>query len=145
MTSSILPTKIAAIALAALALAAPAASARSADESAATGAQQKQDFRNPDNRAETSSSAANVWPKQDLRSPDARDAARPEPTPALPGPPTWPVNPQPITPVSETAHDGGGGIDTAPLLGLITGGIVLIGGAGAVAMKTRRTRTSLTG
>jgi len=147
MTSRTIPTKIAAVAALALALAAPAASARGADESAATGAQAKQDLRSPDARdaATRAQSPAATAPKQDLRSPDARDAARPNPTAVAPGQPTWPVNPKPITPVTVTAPDGGGGIGTAPLLGLITGGIVLIGGAGAVAIRSRRPRTSLTG
>jgi hypothetical protein len=149
MTSRTTSTKLVAITLAALALAAPAASARTAtdDSAAAAAAQPKQDLRSPDARdAARPDAPPAAQPKQDLRSPDARDAARPDAPPALPGPPTWPMNPQPIAPVTESTPAGdGGGIGTAPALGILLGGMALLGGAGAVVIRHRRPRASLTG
>ncbi len=96
-------------------------------------AQPAQDYRNPDNRVQTSGGGG--APSQDLRSPDARDAA----TPKLPGPPTWPVNPEPIAPApaaESTAADGG--IDWLAMgLGL-GAGVLVCGAAVALVARSRR-------
>jgi len=118
-----------------------------------------QDLRSLDARkaAPTSSLAGTTSPKQDLRSPDARDAAIPRrkainapgatavdsatrPAPrALPDPPTWPVDPEPITPASavEATGDDGGGVDWAPIGIGIAGGLLAVGGIAALAGRRR--------
>ena len=95
-----------------------------------------QDFRNPDNRAETSSSAANAWPHQDLRSPDARDAAMSQ----LPQAPTWPVDPKPITsaPAAEPTA-AGGGVDWVMIALGGVAALLVSGAAVALVAHSRRT------
>lgn len=71
---------------------------------------------------------------QDRRSPDAADptvTARP-----VPGLPTWPVNPQPLTPVSAQASED----DGTPWLtvGLIAGAVLALAGTAATAGRIRR-------
>jgi hypothetical protein len=96
-----------------------------------------QDLRNPDNRAETSSSAANPWPKQDLRSPDARDAA----TANLPGAPTWPTDPKPITSApAATATAGDSGVDWLTIALAGAAGVLVSGTALVLVMRSRRTQ-----
>ena len=67
----------------------------------------------------------------------ARDAGKAVPAP-LPGPPTWPVNPQVIEPTAsaETADDAG--IGWAPIAIGVAAGLVLV--AGLALFSTRRTR-----
>jgi hypothetical protein len=119
-------TLAAALAVAALA-AAPAAQARPADIHA------------PLARAQ-----AKAQHKQDLRSADARDAAV-HPRSAhnvapLPGPPTWAVNPRPITPVPVAeVSDDGNGIDTTTIGLGIAGSLIAAGGAAAL-LTSRRSR-----
>ena len=58
--------------------------------------------------------------------------------PSVPGPPTWPVNPQPINPVPAIhASDTGGGLDWTTIGLGIAGSLLAIG---AIAGTTRRTR-----
>ena len=122
MTPRSIFTRTATITLAAAALAAPTAIARPTDTPpTATAAVQEQDLRSPDAR----DAAAN--PR------DAREAAfRP-----LPGPPTWPTNPQPINsaPAAE-ATDSGNGIAWATIAIGIAAGLLAVG---AIAGRTRRT------
>ena len=77
---------------------------------------------------------------QDLRSEVTKDPMRAP----LPGPPTWPVNPQVIaTPNEPVPADGGdgGGIE-APLVALIIAGVLALGGGLTVAALRQRTRTA---
>ena len=78
-------------------------------------------------------------PQQDLRSPDAVDAAtqRNAATPPLPGPPTWPSNPQPISTPAATSDDAGG--IEAPTIALgIVGSLLAVLAVTAVAERSRR-------
>jgi hypothetical protein len=118
-----------ATALAGAAIAAPAAIA------------QPQDFGTPaarDAEVGTSSLAGTTSDDvgQDLRSPDAKDAVRP-----LPGPPTWPVHPKPITAHATANQTAPGGGDDTPwgILGL---GITLAAGGATAGVAGRRRRRS---
>ena len=109
------PARILVPLLAAMALAAPAAQAQPADY------------------------PRSAVPQQDLRSPDAVDAARGHnaATPPLPGPPTWPSNPQPINTPATTSDDGGG-ID-APTIALgILGSLIAVLAVAGIAERNRR-------
>ena len=131
---SIARTLIAALAVTALAV--PAAQAQPADM-----------------HASFAQAAAKSQQQQDLRSPDAIDAARlrghaaaavnaPGATAAdsatRPAPPTWPVNPPPITPAHTVKAVDDGGIDWMPITLGILGGVLAVG---AVVLTTRRRRT----
>jgi len=118
MPSSIIRTITTAIAIAALA--APTALASPADTSPAV-----------------AKAAAAAQHKQYVRSPDAIDAAT---RPPLAGPPTWPVNPQPITsaPTAKVA-DGGNGVAWATIGLGIAGSLLAIGAIAGIAIRTRRT------
>jgi hypothetical protein len=108
-------TRTATITLAAAALTAPNALARPID----TGAPQTH--------------------TQALRSPDASDAAtRPDSaTPPLPGPPTWPRHPKPIT-TPTTASDNG---ENTTTIGLgIAVSLLAAAGIAGIAHRSRRTR-----
>jgi hypothetical protein len=59
--------------------------------------------------------------------------------PSVPGPPTWPVNPQPIKPVPAVhASDTGGGLDRTTIGLGIAGGLLAIGGIVGIARRSRR-------
>ena len=78
-------------------------------------------------------------PRQDLRSPDARNAATAHDpaTRPLPGPPTWPSDPQPIsTPAATSNDDGGTGAPTIAL-GILGSLLALLAVAG-IAERSRR-------
>jgi hypothetical protein len=117
MPSSIIRTITTAIAIAALA--APTALASPADTSPAV----------------AKAAAAAAQHKQDVRSPDAVDAAT---RPPLAGPPTWPVNPQPITsaPTAKVA-DGGNGVAWATIGLGIAGSLLAIGGIATLSRRRR--------
>jgi hypothetical protein len=95
------------------------------------------------------SPATKAAPQTDLRSENAADPSR-KPAPsfprAVPGPPTWPMHPKPITPAPApaVADDGdGGGIDLPVALAGIAGALALAGGLGVMAMRFRtRTRVA---
>jgi hypothetical protein len=80
-------------------------------------------------------------PGPDLRSADARDAGPVKPS--LPGPPTWPRAPKPISPAPVNAIDGD---DDSPLpyilAGLILSGLVA-GSMGYAVSASRRPRISV--
>ena len=121
-------TRTLAAALAIAALAAPAAQARLADAPSSSAAKNQQDPR-PDNQvgAYTPGSVPAV------SYPSAHNAAPARP---VPGPPTWPVGPKPITPVP--ADEGNGLEGTTTALG-IAGSLLAVCGIGA-AVQYRRTR-----
>ena len=164
-------TLAAALAAVALAVPATTAAAQPADMHASTAiaaakAQQNgQDLRSPDARhaallaKQHDSTKAELV--QDLRSPDALDAAvhprkapvivnapgatvadsQAKSTPVAPGQPTWAVNPQPLTPPSQTATatKGDDGVDWTTI-GIGVGiTLVLVGGIAALTARTRPT------
>jgi hypothetical protein len=144
-------------ALAIVAVAAPAAVASPVDlrsehaRDAAATSQRTQDLRwlMAGGSAGTSDLAERTQPQTgapavpgpDLRSADARDAGPVEPS--LPGPPTWPSNPKPISPAPVDAVATDGGDDDSPLVyilaGLIASGLVA-GGMGYAVHTSRRAR-----
>jgi hypothetical protein len=85
--------------------------------------------------------------RMDLRGEATTDTSRtPAPPRQLPGPPTWPMHPKPITPaqapVAEGADDGdGGGVD-APIVAAIIAGTLALGGGLTVAGLRHRTRVA---
>jgi hypothetical protein len=98
-----------------------------------------QDLRSPD-AADPSRAPARAHPAQDLRSPDAADPSR-APARVLPGPPTWPVNPQPIAPAARAvAGDDDDGIGwQVPVLAIAGAGIVFAG-VGVTRVRIRAAR-----
>jgi hypothetical protein len=138
--------------LTAVALAAPVAVAQPIDMHRAAPVQRE--AANLDLRTEASAlpaypSASKDAAQKDLRSENAVDPSR-APAPsfprALPGPPTWPMNPKPIVPAhAPVAGDegGDGGIDLPVALAGIAGILALGGGLTVVALRTRsRTRVA---
>ena len=77
--------------------------------------------------------------QQDLRSPDARDVAAKTATKRpLPGPPTWPLNPEPLQPPSVVQATDDGGHDWTTI-GLGFGGSLLVlGGIAGAVLHSRR-------
>ncbi len=72
--------------------------------------------------------------RQDRRSPDAADpivTSRP-----VPGLPTWPLDPQPLTPVSAQALEDDG--TPWPTVGLIAGAVLALAGTAVTAGRIRR-------
>jgi hypothetical protein len=163
---SIARTLVAALAVTALAV--PAAQAQPADmhasfAEAAAKAQQKQDLRSPDGieaaglRGHAAAAAVKAQQKQDLRSPDAIEAARlrghaavnapgatavdsaTRPAPRTVNPPTWPVNPQPITPAPAVKVVDDGGVDWTTIALGIAGGLLAV--CALAVLTTRRRRT----
>jgi hypothetical protein len=140
-------TRMLAAAVATAALAAPAATAAQP----------------PDMHASVALAAAQANERQDLRSPDARDATvHPRravqtinapgatavdsaSTKPLPGPPTWPVNPQPVkaAPAAQPAGDGDG-IDWTTIAIGIAGSLIAVGGLALLANRRRTPRLSTT-
>lgn len=146
---SIARTLVAALAVTALAV--PAAQARPVDPPA-------------DMHASFAQAAAKARQQQDLRSPDAvdaglrghaaaqarRDAAvnapgatavdsATRPAPTLGTPPTWPVDPKPITPAHTAKVVDDGGVDWTPIALGIAGGMLVV--AAVAFLTTRRRRT----
>ena len=90
-----------------------------------------------DMHASTVHKPANV--QQDLRSEAAKDPSRPAESPT--GLPTWPVDPQPLTPPAapQPASGDGGGVDVDwPVAVLAMAGTLLLGGGMGVAATRRR-------
>jgi hypothetical protein len=146
------PAVLCAFACALLVAAAPVAAAPAdmhASFAQAAATAQQQDMRSPD-----TSDAAVSARKQDLRY-LAGSSYTPGSTPAvsgrtgvtavdsaprtLPGPPTWPVNPQPIKPAPVVHVSGSGsGLDWT-LIGLgIAGSLLLVGGIAGLTRHSRR-------
>jgi hypothetical protein len=117
-------------------------SALPAYPSPATKAAQK-DLRTEASALPAYPSPATKAAQKDLRTENAVDPSR-KPVPsyprALPGPPSWPMHPKPITPAHApaAADDGdGGGIDLPVALIGIAGVLALGGGLTVVALRTR--------
>jgi hypothetical protein len=110
------------------------------------------DLRTPDARDAALTAAAG----QDLRSPDARDAALTaaagQDPPPLPGPPTWPLHPQPLTPLTEPAPGAPSGEPSArgfdwsdAAVGAVTAiGLVLFASGAALIVRRRAHREQFT-
>jgi hypothetical protein len=64
--------------------------------------------------------------------------------PRLVGPPTWPENPEPIgrAETQSAGGDGGVGDDDVPVLALVIGGALVLGGGMAVTAVRLRARTA---
>jgi hypothetical protein len=124
--------------LATAAIVPTAAVARVADDPAAAPQQQQeqQDLRAPDQVAPITEAPGTGVAVQDLRAPDQVDGS--PVGQVVPGPPTWPVNPQPITtaaPANATSDDG---IDDTVLIALSGGALLLVAGIGIAGRKRLR-------
>ena len=71
---------------------------------------------------------------QDLRAPD-QVAPGTQSAPVVAGPPTWPVNPQPIKTAAPTNATSDNGIDDGVLIALGGGALLLVAGAGVAGRK----------
>jgi hypothetical protein len=137
MPRSIIRTATTAIAI--VALAAPTALARPTDTppavaKATAAAKHKQDARSPD------ATDAATRPMVDRPSNSAADSAT---RPPLAGPPTWPVNPQPIAPAHGAKVVDDGGVDWAPIALGIVGGLLAVGAVAVLTTRRRRMRVRL--
>ena len=145
---SIARTLVAALAVTALAV--PAAQARPADihasfAEAAAKSQQQQDLRSPD-AIEAGGlrghAAAQARRDAAVNAPGATavdSATRPAPRTAA-TPPTWPVNPQPITPAHTVKVVDDGGVDWTPIALGIVGGLLAVGAVAFLTTRRRRTQ-----
>jgi len=84
--------------------------------------------------------------QQDLRTEAAADTSRAPAYPgSVPGPPTWPMHPQPIpsaqAPVADGGDGGNGGVDL-PVALLSIAGTLALGGGLTVAGLRHRTRVA---
>jgi hypothetical protein len=137
MPRSIIRTATTAIAIAALA--APTALARPVDTppavaKAAAAAKYKQEARSHEENVGAYTPGAIPA----VSYPSGATADNSATRPSVPGPPRWPVNPQPINPVPAIhASDTGGGLDWTTIGLGIAGSLLAIG---AIAGTTRRTR-----
>jgi hypothetical protein len=71
---------------------------------------------------------------QDLRAPD-QVAPGVKSAPIVVGPPTWPVNPQPIKTAAPTSATSDNGIDDGVLIALGGGAVLLVAGIGVAGRK----------
>ena len=118
--------------LAAAAIVPTAAVARVADDPVAT--QQTQDLRAPDQIQGPITAAPGTGVVQDLRAPD-QVAPGTQSAPVVAGPPTWPVNPQPIKTAAPTNATSDDGIDDGVLIALGGGALLLVAGVGVAGRK----------
>jgi hypothetical protein len=118
--------------LAAAAVVPTAAVARVATDQVAT--PQKQDLRAPDQMSGPITAAPGTGVVQDLRAPD-QVAPGTQSAPVVAGPPTWPVNPQPIKTAAPTNATSDNGIDDGVLIALGGGALLLVAGAGVAGRK----------
>jgi hypothetical protein len=92
----------------------------------------------PDMHASFAQAAAKAQQQQDLRSPDSRDAGVSTTTTApLPGPPTWPVNPEPVQPAPVVKATASGPDWTTIGLG-VAGSLLVLGGIAGIVLHGRR-------
>jgi hypothetical protein len=99
-------------------------------------APQTQDLRAPD-QVGGGVAAPGTGVVQDLRAPD-QVAPGTQPAPVVAGPPTWPVNPQPIKTAAPTNATSDNGIDDGVLIALGGGALLLVVGVGAAGRKRLR-------
>ena len=92
---------------------------------------QTQDLRAPD---QVAGGAPGTGVVQDLRAPD-QVAPGTKAAPVVPGPPTWPVNPQPIKTAAPTNATSDNGIDDGVLIALGGGALLLVAGIGVAGRK----------
>jgi hypothetical protein len=59
----------------------------------------------------------------------------------LPGPPTWPAHPQPITPAHAVENHDSDGVDWTMLALGVAGASLVVGGAAGIAQRARRRTT----
>jgi hypothetical protein len=119
--------------LAAAAIVPTAAVARVATDQVAT--PQKQDLRAPDQMSGPITAAPGTGVVvQDLRAPD-QVAPGTQSAPIVAGPPTWPVNPQPIKTAAPTNATSDNGIDDGVLIALGGGALLLVAGIGVAGRK----------
>jgi hypothetical protein len=97
-------------------------------------APQSQDKRAPDQVAPAAPGTGVV---QDLRAPD-QVAPGPKDVKPQPGPPTWPVNPQPIVNAAPSTTSTDDGIDDGVLIAIGGGALLLVGGIGLAGRKRLR-------
>jgi hypothetical protein len=110
-----------------------AAVARVATDQVAT--PQTQDLRAPDQISGPITAAPGTGVVvQDLRSPD-QVAPGTTPAPVVAGPPTWPVNPQPIKTAEPTNATSDDGIDDGVLIAIGGGVLLLVAGVGVAGRK----------
>jgi hypothetical protein len=142
VTLSSIITRTTTIALAAAALAAPTASARPADTSPAAAK-----AASVEHKQAPRSAAADAQSKQDpiadIHAPLARVAAANARAqdPArrrLPGPPTWPVNPQPITPAHAINNPASSDVNPTTIGLGIAASLLAIAGVAGLARRSRR-------
>jgi hypothetical protein len=118
--------------IAAAAIVPNAAVARVATDPVST--PQKQDLRAPDQVTGGIVAAPGTGVVQDLRAPD-QVAPGTQPSPIVAGPPTWPVNPQPIKTAAPTNATSDNGIDDGVLIALGGGALLLVAGVGVAGRK----------
>lgn len=118
--------------IAAAAIAPTAAFASPATDAGGT-APQTQDLRAPDQVGD-SVAAPGTGVVQDLRAPD-QTAPGTQAAPVVAGPPTWPVNPQPIKTAAPTNATSDDGIDDGVLIALGGGALLLVAGIGVAGRK----------
>jgi hypothetical protein len=110
-----------------------AAVARVATDQVAT--PQTQDLRAPDQmRGPITAAPGTGVVVQDLRAPD-QVAPGTQAAPVVAGPPTWPVNPQPIKTAAPTNATSDNGIDDGVLIALGGGALLLVAGVGVAGRK----------
>ena len=121
--------------IAAAAIAPSAALAVPSTDQGGTTAPQTQDNRAPDQVAPAAPGTGAA--PQDLRAPDQVAPGSKDVKP-LPGPPTWPVNPQPIVNAAPSATSTDDGLDDGVLIAIGAGAVLLVGGIGVAGRKRRR-------
>jgi hypothetical protein len=122
--------------IAAAAIAPTAALASPATDVGGT-AQETQDFRAPDQVAPVAGGAPGTGVVQDMRAPD-QVAPGPKAVKPEVGPPTWPVNPQPIKTAAPSGTSTDDGIDDGVLIAIGGGALLLVGGIGLAGRKRLR-------
>jgi len=84
--------------------------------------------------ASPATDAGGTAQEQDQRAPD-QVAPGTQPGPVVAGPPTWPVNPQPIKTAAPTNATSDDGIDDGVLIAIGGGARLLVAGAGVAGRK----------
>jgi hypothetical protein len=93
-----------------------------------------QDFRAPD---QVAGGAPGTGVVQDLRAPDQVAPGSKDVKPEV-GPPTWPVNPQPIVNAAPSATSTDDGLDDGVLIAIGAGAVLLVGGIGLAGRQRLR-------